>query len=123
MQVPLKEGGVSEETPTFRAGGRREQIIEAATRLFAARGFVDVSMEDVAAEADAALATIYQYFDSKLALLGVILRRSIEGLNYVVTHRLAGLPTPESELDALLDLYVELALDLTAAPSASSTRK
>lgn len=110
VQVPLKEGGVSEETPTFRAGGRREQIIEAATRLFAARGFVDVSMEDVAAEADAALATIYQYFDSKLALLGVILRRSIEGLNYVVTHRLAGLPTPESELDALLDLYVELAL-------------
>lgn len=110
VRTPLTQGGSAEGLPTYRAGGRREQIIEAATQLFAERGFVDVSMEDIGAESDAALATIYQYFDSKTALLWVILRRSIDGLNYAVAHRLAGLEGPEAELDALLQLYVDLAL-------------
>ncbi|WP_040841415.1 TetR/AcrR family transcriptional regulator [Nocardia brevicatena] len=111
VRVPLAEGGSAEGVPPiFRAGGRRERIIEAATQLFADRGFVEVSMEDIAAESDAALATIYQNFDSKGALLAVILRRAMAGLNYTVTHRLAGLVSPESRLAALLGLYVELAL-------------
>ncbi|MGY4103638.1 TetR/AcrR family transcriptional regulator [Nocardia sp. R16R-3T] len=110
VQVPLAEGGTTTEVPTFRGRGRREQIIEAATQLFADRGFADVSMEDIAANSDAALATIYQYFDSKVALLAVILRRSITGLNYTMVHHLAGLKSPESELAGLLELYVSLAL-------------
>jgi AcrR family transcriptional regulator len=44
---------------------RREEILAAARRVFAARGFRGTTMADIAEEADIALGTIYLYFRSK----------------------------------------------------------
>jgi AcrR family transcriptional regulator len=52
---------------------RRLQLVRAATRLFAERGFRAVSMEDLAAEAGVSGPAVYRHFPSKEALLADLL--------------------------------------------------
>ncbi len=47
----------------------RRRIVEVATRLFSERGFDAPTVDDIAAAADVAKGTIYNYFDSKEAIL------------------------------------------------------
>jgi TetR/AcrR family fatty acid metabolism transcriptional regulator len=51
---------------------RREQILRAAVRVFARKGFAASRVEDVAAEAGIAKGSVYLYFDSRDALLAGI---------------------------------------------------
>ncbi len=48
---------------------KRERILKAAIALFAARGFENTSVADIANEADVAKGTVYLYFPSKDALI------------------------------------------------------
>ena len=52
---------------------RRAQILSAAIKVFAERGFHRTTIRDVAREAGVADGTIYNYFDNKAALLLAIL--------------------------------------------------
>lgn len=90
--------------------GRRERVLETATRLFNDRGFYEVSIEDIAAESDTAIATIYQYFESKSSLLYTILDRGVDGVNYLTAHLLAGVEDDEARVAALILNYVDLAM-------------
>jgi AcrR family transcriptional regulator len=61
----------STETP--RQAAKREQIVGAASRVFAARPYHVVRMDDVAAAARVGKGTLYRYFPSKEDLyLGVV---------------------------------------------------
>ena len=54
---------------------RRQQIVEAATRVFAEKGFSRATTKEVAREAGISEGTIYNYFQDKDALLIAILER------------------------------------------------
>ncbi len=54
---------------------RRNQILEAAASVFAAKGFHPTTIKDIAKEAGIADGTIYNYFENKTALLLGILDR------------------------------------------------
>ena len=57
-----------------RSGERtRQRIIDAAYRLFRRKGFMRVSMDDIATAADVTKRTVYQHFESKDALVGAVL--------------------------------------------------
>jgi TetR/AcrR family fatty acid metabolism transcriptional regulator len=51
--------------PARRAEGKREKILEAAVRVFSAKGFFASRVSDVAAAAGIADGTVYLYFRSK----------------------------------------------------------
>jgi AcrR family transcriptional regulator len=51
----------------------REEIVAAATRLFSRDGYHDMSLDDVAREADVARGTIYYRFGSKRRLLEAVI--------------------------------------------------
>jgi len=57
---------------------RREEILEAARRVFAARGFGGTTIADIAEEASIALGTIYLYFPSKEAVFAALHQRFVE---------------------------------------------
>src|SRR6476619_3320829 len=57
------------------ADARREQILQAAAQVFAAKGFHRATVRDVARAAGVADGTIYNYFENKTALLLGILDR------------------------------------------------
>ncbi|MFD6162868.1 TetR/AcrR family transcriptional regulator [Nocardia sp. NPDC060256] len=48
---------------------RRQQILDAAARLFAERGFARTSMNDVVREAGLSMGAVYRYFPSKAELI------------------------------------------------------
>jgi TetR/AcrR family fatty acid metabolism transcriptional regulator len=52
-----------------RSKTRRVQIIKAAEKVFARKGFAEATISDVAREAGLSDATIYEYFTSKEDLL------------------------------------------------------
>lgn len=57
---------------------RLEQILDAAARLFAERGFHRTTTRDIAQAADVAEGTLYNYFETKNDLLFAILSRLSE---------------------------------------------
>ena len=57
---------------------RRNQILDAATKVFAEKGFHSTTIKDIAKEAGIADGTIYIYFENKTALMLGILDRMNE---------------------------------------------
>src|SRR5207248_4007694 len=57
---------------------RRNQILDAATKVFAKKGFHPTTIKDIAREAGIADGTIYNYFENKTALMLGILDRMNE---------------------------------------------
>lgn len=93
-----------------RPPGRRERILSTATRLFHAKSYHAVGIEEIAAESDTAIATFYQYFNGKAELLQAVLHRGAEGLHYVTNHRLPAASTPQEAIDTIACTLIELAL-------------
>jgi AcrR family transcriptional regulator len=84
---------------------RRRQLVDAASRLFAERGFLAVSMEDLAAEAGVSGPAVYRHFDSKEALLADLLIDVSEQLLRQGTLRATNAPPLEAM--AMLNLARE----------------
>ncbi len=59
----------------LQAEARRNQLLDIALTLFAERGVENVSMKDLAAEAEVAQGLIYHYFNSKDDLLLAVFQR------------------------------------------------
>jgi AcrR family transcriptional regulator len=57
---------------------RRDEVLAAAERLFAHKGFFKTGMAEIAAEADVAVGSLYQFFDSKDAIYAAISERKFE---------------------------------------------
>ncbi|MDD3654861.1 MAG: TetR/AcrR family transcriptional regulator [Desulfotomaculaceae bacterium] len=89
-----------------RRAQARERIIEAAARLFADKGIDEVSLDEIAQEADFSRGTLYSHFPSKEALVFEILRPVlIKSSDKILS--LTNLE-PRDTVDALLKLYIEL---------------
>jgi AcrR family transcriptional regulator len=62
---------------TRRKQARPAEILEAALKVFAEKGFAGARMEDIAARAGVTKGTIYLYFDNKEAVFKSLVRESI----------------------------------------------
>ena len=87
-------------TETAKAA-RREEILGAARRVFATRGFRGTTMADIAEEADVALGTIYLYFVSKEDVFAALNQR----FNELITAALTNVP-PAVSLDETVRLRI-----------------
>ncbi len=85
----------------------RRQIIDSAARLFAAGGIASTTMDEIAAAADVSVATLYNYFGSKTALL---LAAAEEDTNAMLEEGATVLARPGSHpakaVKRLLDIYL-----------------
>lgn len=88
--------------------GKQVQILEAAERLFAERGFDGTSVRDIAAEAGVNLAMISYYFGSKEGLLSALFthRVSVMGMRIETALEDDSL-TPLQKMEQLAEAYVE----------------
>jgi AcrR family transcriptional regulator len=59
---------------------RREEIIDAAEKVFFSRGIENATMDDVAEEAELSKGTLYLYFKSKEDIHWAITHRGVKGL-------------------------------------------
>lgn len=83
----------------------KQEILSAALRLFSARGFHDVSMQEVAAEAEFATGTLYHFFPSKEALFEELVRDCGERITNAFV---AALDAPGTEAERLANYFRSL---------------
>ena len=86
----------------------KEQLIQKAIELFAARGFKGTSIRDLGKAVDMSISNIYHYFGSKEGLLLAILDRSskliLENLQQVSDLSL----NPLQRFKAILEVHIKL---------------
>lgn len=87
------------------AGARREVIEEAATELFAERGYHGASMEEIAARSGVSVPVVYDHFPSKSELHRRLLERHFADLRRVWRERLPGEGPPERRISRALDAW------------------
>ena len=66
--------------PTAPTHNSRDQILDAAERLFAAQGFARTTIKDIGREAGVNSALLYYYFADKDQLYREVLRRFVSRL-------------------------------------------
>ena len=96
---------------------RSERILDAAERLFAARGFHGVSIRDITGAAGVDVALANYHFGSKQGLLEAVLLRRAEDLNTERLARLDALFTAgrgPPTLEAIIDAFTHPLLDRSA---------
>lgn len=81
-----------------KALGRRNQVLEAAAVCFARSGFHGASMSEISKQAGMSAGHIYNYFDSKDAIIFAFVDREAEH----VTSLLSDLETRADPLEALI---------------------
>ncbi|MBP1204063.1 AcrR family transcriptional regulator [Duganella sp. 1411] len=94
MTTPAKR-----RTDPERAQNRRNQVLEAAAVCFARSGFHGASMSEISKQAGMSAGHIYNYFDSKDAIIMAIVERESE----YVTGLLRDLQTRDDPLQAMID--------------------
>ena len=90
---------------------RRQQILDIAAELFAARGFHGVSVAELGAACGISGPALYKHFESKDAMLAEMLVSISETLLAEGRSRVDGAEGPREALEALVEWHIEFAID------------
>jgi len=81
---------------------RENAILDAAERVFAARGYAATAVKDIAAEAGVAAGTVYLYFPSKEAVFLALIERGTRTVLEAIAQARQGQPDVVAKLAASL---------------------
>ncbi|MEO3869293.1 TetR/AcrR family transcriptional regulator [Nonomuraea sp. B12E4] len=101
-------------TSTRNRGNRRAEILEAAARLFAARGFHGVSIEEIGSAVGISGPALYRHFTGKEALLAEMLLDISSRLRASAATVVTASADPQETLDALLNAQITFAIEQPA---------
>ena len=106
------EAGASPRRPPRQQRSRRDEILQIAVGLFAARGYHGVSMDHIGAAAGVTGPALYHHFAGKEAMLIAALIPVSERLLAGGQERVEQHPgDPRAALTALVEFHVDFALD------------
>ncbi|MGV9924058.1 TetR/AcrR family transcriptional regulator [Nocardia rhamnosiphila] len=87
---------------------KHELLLRKGVELFHARGYPNVSVEDIATAAGlSAASAVYRFYRGKSDLLAAAFRRAAERVSSAIGPAVAGAAGPREALDSLIDQYVE----------------
>jgi AcrR family transcriptional regulator len=106
--VSTVERGAGLQVEQFASGeSRREDILAAAIRCFAARGFHGTSTREIAREAGAKHSLLFYHFHSKADLYRASVVDQLEQLAVQIDAALASATDPVSRLRRFVEVYYE----------------
>lgn len=87
----------------------RDRLLAVGTRLFAERGFENVTVRDICAEASANVAAINYHFDGKTGLYTEVLRTAVTIMRDTTDEiiRVGHGQAPEDQLETLVRIFLE----------------
>jgi AcrR family transcriptional regulator len=85
----------------------REEILSAAEKVFAAKGFFTTTMNDIAREAEFGTGTLYKYFKSKEDLYFTLIDEKVEEVNRLVKAELTQKISAVERIKKVLRLQFE----------------
>jgi AcrR family transcriptional regulator len=78
-----------------RRSQRREQLVEAGLRAFGSKGFHEVGVRDICAEAHLTERYFYESFDNREALFLAVYERGVQRIREAVVSGIEGATTPD----------------------------
>jgi TetR/AcrR family fatty acid metabolism transcriptional regulator len=103
-----KSGAKKKESAPSPPEGKRERILEAAIKVFAAEGFYNAKVSQIAHEAGVADGTIYLYFRSKDDLLINLFEDRMERVNANLREAIDTESTAVARLKRIVKLHLQL---------------
>lgn len=94
-----------------RTSVRRQELTAAAARLFAARGYYAVTVDDLGEALGLSGPALYRHFSSKEALLIAVFDQVIEQQQEQIRGVVAEATNPAGALEAMIRLHVRFAVD------------
>ncbi len=108
----------AESTPSGLAvANKREVLLHEAVLLFDARGYHEVSIEEIGATAGINASGVYRHFPSKSELLAAAFRRAADRVAVAVGSALTESSTPSQALETLSEFYIRLSFEHSALMS------
>ena len=86
---------------------RRSDILRAAERVFANKGYHQATMSDIAEEAQYAVGTIYLYFKDKQGLYASLLEEKMGDLFHLVQEKVEKTNKVFGKISVLVKTYLE----------------
>ena len=86
---------------------KREQILKAAIKLFAKRGFDKTTVEDIALHANVATGTYYNYFKGKEDVILYFLDRETEASLDAIQKKAYSIPSFFDQLEELVSVFLD----------------
>jgi len=100
--------GTSTPTKRLPADQRRQQLLEVALRLFAARGFNATTMDDIAEAAGVTKPLLYQHFASKRALYLELVDSVAQSMLEAIGKAVAEAGGPRQQVEGGFAAYFDL---------------
>lgn len=92
--------------PRALSSEKREQILEAAKRLFARQGFAPTSISDIVRETGHPVGTIYTYFPNKEEIIRAIVEEGWQSFRNRLSASLAAENDHEAQVRVLVDEFL-----------------
>lgn len=92
---------------------QNERVLEAAARLFRAKGFRGTDMADIAAAVGLARNSIYRYFPNKEHILAACVQRDMGPF----VKRIEGLEEAYPDPRARVEAWIDMAIDMATSPA------
>lgn len=86
---------------------RQSEIITAARKVFAEKGYVAATVDEIAASASLAKGTIYLYFESKEQIYNAVLDDDLEALRRLTLEKIAAVETAPEKIAAYVNARFE----------------
>jgi AcrR family transcriptional regulator len=103
------------QTSGERAAEAREKLLDAATEVFAVRGYANTRVEDLVAFAAVSRRTLYEHFESVDAILEEVYERAVRISFSTVLAKLMGVTDPVERVELGVRAYYEMIRDNAAA--------
>src|SRR5579864_6613442 len=94
------------ETRLARSESRKEEILDAATKLFAEHGYVDTDTQLLAEKLQVGKGTLYRYFQSKRELFLAAVDRGMRRLCEHIDSGIAEIDDPPERIAQVVRLYL-----------------
>ncbi len=98
-------------TPRTDPNEKRRRILDAAVQVFAARGFYNARVSDIAKEAGVADGTIYLYFKNKDDLLISLFEDRMEVIIADFRRKLTGTDSARDQLRIFVETHLQMVAD------------
>jgi AcrR family transcriptional regulator len=98
--------GVKERREREKAR-RRQQILDAARRLFLDNGYFDVRMDDIAEDAELAIGTLYIYFQNKDDIYATLCEEGLDILSRFMAEAAHRGETYQEKLESMGGAYLD----------------
>ena len=86
----------------------RNEILDAAERIFSRKGFRASSVSDIAREAEFAVGTLYNFFESKEHLYQELFLRKVGEIDPRIRAEVAAVKDPRKKIERLIDTDLDL---------------